>query len=106
VRFNANPGTTIDPDAVVFESAGVIGLRLNWEEGAETGRIGVYFDPVSLKDTKQLSKVDLKEPEGGAGRKVLLLNATMELSGPPAEIEAWARRIDVKKALAQIDSVR
>jgi len=64
----------------------------------------VDFDPVSLKNTKQLAKVDMKLPEKGLGKKIALLNVTIELEGPAAEVESWARKIDTKRVLAQIDS--
>ena len=102
VHFNSNPGAVIDPDAVVFEHPGVIALKSNVESGKE--RIAVYFDPVSLKDTKQLSRVDLKQPEGGVDRRTLVLSATVEVSGPAAEIEPWVKKADTKKVLSQIDS--
>jgi hypothetical protein len=102
VELNHNPGAVIDPDAVVFEHPGVIALKSNVENGAE--RIDIYFDPVSLKDTKQLSRVDLKQPEGGVAKKTLVLTAVIDVTGPTAEIEPWVKKVDVKKVLAQIDS--
>ena len=102
VMLNNNPGAVIDPDAVLFEHPGVIALKSNVENGAE--RINVYFDPVSLKETKQLSRVDLKHPEEGVSRKTLVLNIAIDVNGPVAEIEPWVKKIDFKKVLAQIDS--
>ncbi|HTY57778.1 MAG TPA: hypothetical protein VMF59_03135, partial [Bacteroidota bacterium] len=102
VMLNDNPGAVIDPDAVVFEHPGVIALKSNVENGTE--RINVYFDPVSLKETKQLSRVDLKHPEEGVSRKTLVLNIAIDLNGPAAEIEPWVKKLDFKKVLAQIDS--
>jgi hypothetical protein len=102
VRLNNNPGAVIDPDAVVFEHHGVIALKSNVENGTE--RIAVYFDPVALKETKQLSRVDLKQPEDGVAKRTLVMNVSIEVSGPPAEIEPWVKKVDVSKVLAQIDS--
>jgi hypothetical protein len=102
VHLNSNPGAVIDPDAVVFEHPGVIALKSNVENGAE--RIAIYFDPVSLRETKQLSRVDLKTPEDGVARRTLVLNATVDITGPIAEIEPWAKKVDVKKVLSQIDA--
>jgi hypothetical protein len=104
VHLNSNPGATIDPDAVVFERAGVIALK-STAEGSQ-GQVWVYFDPAALKDTKQLSRVDMKMPDGGVAKRMAVLNATIEFSGPPADIQAWAKTIDTKKVLAQIDSAR
>ena len=99
------PSQTIDPDNVVFERPGVIALKLKgYDEGKAT--VEVYFDPVSLKDTKTLSVVDLKMPKNGVDKKTAVLNATIHISGPASEVEAWAKRIDTKGVLAQIDAVR
>lgn len=102
LSLNNNPGAVIDPDMVVFEHPGVIALKSGVENGSE--RIDMYFDPVSLKDTKQLSRVDLKQPEGGVATRTLVLNVSIEVTGPPAEIEPWVKKADVKKILAQIDA--
>jgi hypothetical protein len=102
VSFNSNPGAVIDPDMVVFERPGVIALKSGVENGSE--RIAVYCDPVSLKDTKQMSRVEMKQPEGGVAKKTLVLNVTIEVTGPTAGIEPWVKLVDVKKVLAQIDS--
>lgn len=97
--------TTIDPDNVVFEKPGAIALRL--KEGEEgKARIEIYFDPVSLKDTKTLSVVELKMPKDGVDKKTAVLNATISISGSANEVEAWAKRIDTKAALSQIDAAR
>jgi hypothetical protein len=102
VMLNNDPGAVIDPDAVVFEHPGVIALKSTADSGPE--RISIYFDPVSLKDTKQLSRVDLKRPEDGVSRKTLVLSISIDVSGPAAEIEPWLKKIDFKKVLAQIDT--
>lgn len=104
VRFNANPGATIDPDAVVFERTGVIALKFVSDPSSEKMRIAVYMDPVALKDTKQLSRVDLKQPQDGVAKRTLIMSATIELSGPSSDVEAWAKRIDTKKVLAQLET--
>ncbi len=102
VQLNSNPGAVIDPDAVVFEHPGVIALKSNVESGTE--RIDIYFDPVSLKETKQLSRVDLKKPEEGVTRRTLVMSVAVEVSGPAAEIEPWVKKVDSKKVLSQIDA--
>jgi len=104
VNFNSNPGQTIDPDAVVFEKPGAIGLRFKENEAQEKIRIVVYFDPVSLKDTKQLSTVNFAMPENGVKNKTAVLNVSVEFTGPTSEVEKWAKAISTTKVTAQIDS--
>lgn len=103
IQTNSDPGATIDPDAVVFERPGIIALKSKSDDSAEKAQISVYFDPISLKDTKQLSKVNMKLPEKGTSSKTAIFNFTIELQGPAAEVEAWAKKIDTNKVLAQID---
>jgi hypothetical protein len=103
VQFNSNPGTTIDPDAVIFERPGVIALIRQEDKSTDKAEINVYVDPVALKDTKQLSTVKMSYPEDGVTKRVAVLNATITLHGPKTEIETWAKRIDTKKVLAQIN---
>jgi hypothetical protein len=102
VSLNGGGGGGIDPDAVVHEQPGVIALKA-LDATPERGTVTVYFDPATLKDTKQLSKVTLNYPEGGVAKRTTVLNATISFNGPAAEIEAWTKRIDFKKVLAQID---
>ena len=102
IHINSNGGEAIDPDGVLFERAGVIALKEKSDASEEKGRVRIFFDPVSLKDTKQLSKVDMKMPEKGASSKTAVFNLTIEFDGPMAEIEAWAKKIDTGKVLAQI----
>lgn len=105
INLNSNPSQAIDPDNVVFEKPGVIALR--FKEGEEDKvRVEIYFDPVSLKDTKTLSVVELKMPKDGVNKNTVVLNATISLSGPINEVEAWANKIDTKAVLSQIDVVR
>jgi hypothetical protein len=103
VCLNTFTGATIDPDAVVLEKAGVIALKREDEVGSGRGAVTVYFDPVSLKDTKQLSSVRLESPEAGISKRSGVLTATITFTGPLAEIEPWAKRIDTKKILSLID---
>ena len=101
VSLNSNPGAVIDPDMVVFERPGVIALKSSVENAAE--RISVYCDPVALKETRQLSRVDMKQPEGGVARRTLVLSVSIEITGPAAEIEPWVKKADTGRVLAQID---
>jgi hypothetical protein len=101
VNTNSSGGEAIDPDAVLFEKAGVIALKEKNDE--ERSRVLIYFDPVALKDTKQLSKIDMKVPEKGVKSKTAVYTIKVEFTGPTADIEAWAKKIDTGKVLAQID---
>ena len=103
ININSSGGEAIDPDGVLFEKTGVIALKEKSDGSDEKSRIRVYFDPVSLKDTKQLSKVDMKLPEKGVSSKTSVYNMTIEFYGPTAEVEAWAKKIETGKVLAQID---
>ncbi len=104
IRFNANPYATIDPDAVLFERPGVIALKTPDQGSGKKERVTIYIDPVALKSTKELSRVEMRQPEGGVSKKTAVLNASIELYGPAAEVESWAKRVDTKTVLAQIDA--
>ncbi|MEW6511992.1 MAG: hypothetical protein AB1428_13660 [Bacteroidota bacterium] len=106
VRCNGNPGATIDPDAVVFERTGVIALKYADAGSGDRTRVAIYCDPVSLKNTKQLSRVDMKMPEQGITKRNAVLNVTIEFTGPADAVEAWAKAVDTGKVLAQIDAAR
>ena len=104
LQFNSHPGQAIDPDAVVFEKPGVIALRFKTGGDEEKVRIVVYFDPVHLKDTKTLSRVDLSDKQNkGVTNKTTIQHATIELTGPTAVVEAWAKGIATSKVLSHID---
>ncbi len=67
-------------------------------------RIAVYCDPVHLKDTKTLSRVDLSDKQDkGVARKNAVLNVVIELTGPASVVEGWAKGIATDKVLAQVD---
>ena len=102
IGFNEGGGGTIDPDAVVHEQPGTIALK-SLDAPSERGEVRIYFDPVTLKETRQLSKVTLNYPDAGVSKRTTVLNATISLRGPSKEIEAWAKKIDFKKVLSQID---
>jgi hypothetical protein len=106
VEFNDYGGATIDPDAVVFERPGVIALKTKDDAASDKGTVVIYCDPVNLKDTKQLSRVDLKKPEDGVNNRIAVLSVTFHFRGPLKEIEEWAKRVDTKKALAQVDAAK
>lgn len=105
LQFNSNPGQAIDPDAVVFEKPGVIALKFKTGGDDEKIRIAVYCDPVHLKDTKTLSRVDLSDKQNkGTTKKTTVQNITVELSGPAVVVEEWAKGIATGKILGQIDT--
>jgi hypothetical protein len=103
ININSSSGEAIDPDGVLFEKTGLIALKEKSDGNDEKSRVRIFFDPVNLKDTKQLSKVDMKMPEKGVSSKTSVYNITIEFSGPTTEIEAWAKKIESGKVLAQID---
>jgi hypothetical protein len=104
LQFNSNPSQAIDPDAVVFEKPGVIALKFKTSGDQENIRIAVYCDPVHLKETKTLSRVDLSDKQNkGVANKTTVQNATIELIGPAAVVEAWAKGIATGKVMSQID---
>jgi hypothetical protein len=104
VQFNMSPYTGIDPDAVVFESPGVIALRDADDLSGERGSVTVYLDPVALKATETLSKIELKTPDGGVGNKSGVFNIQISANGTMADIEAWVKSFDTAAMLSVIDS--
>jgi hypothetical protein len=103
VRFNNNPGATIDPDAVVFESPGVIALKSSRGDGDQL-QVDIYFDPVKLKDTQSLSRIDLSDnDQRGSSQKTTVRNITIEMTGPAEVVEAWSKQIATTTVLTQID---
>ncbi|MBI2519900.1 MAG: hypothetical protein HYV97_05775 [Bdellovibrio sp.] len=103
IRFNSNPYEAIDPDGVVLERPGVIALKKKNQSEESKGKVSLYFDPVTLKDTKKLSKVELKGPEGGITKKLAVFNIAVEIDGPLEMAEAWSKKIDTKTILGLID---
>ena len=106
VRMNSNPGATIDPDAVLFEKPGVIALKSVDASNSAHERVWIYVDPVALKNTSQLSRVDMKLPDGGVTKKNTVLNVTIELAGPVTEVETLAKNVNTTTVLAQIDALK
>lgn len=102
VRSNVTTSTKIDPDGVLFESPGVIALKFKRNRRGQS-KVEVYFDPVSLKNTEELSKLVFRHPREGVGRKSIVLNFRITVTGPPNLIEAWAKKFDTKAILRQID---
>ena len=59
MQLNKNPTIGIDPAAVVLERAGVIALREK-NVSSDTGSVTVYVDPVALKNSSDLAKIELR----------------------------------------------
>jgi hypothetical protein len=104
VQFNMSPYAAIDPDAVVFESPGVIALRDADDLSGERGSVTVYLDPVALKATETLSKIELKTTDGGVGNKSGVFNIQISANGTIADIEEWVKSFDTAAMLSVIDS--
>jgi len=81
-------------------------LKSEEEVGSGKGHVRVYFDPVALKNSNQLSEVRLKSPDDGVAKRSAILTAIIEFQGPLAEIEPWVKRINAKKILALIDGAK
>ena len=103
VQFNMSPYASIDPDAVVFESPGVIALR-DTDVAGENGTVTVYLDPVALAQTETLSSIELKTPQDGVSNRTGVFNIEISLRGAIADLEAWAKSFDTASMLAVIDS--
>jgi hypothetical protein len=103
VQFNMSGGTGIDPDAVVFEKTGVIAIRKK-NLNDERGTLWVYIDPVALKDTRKLSRIDMKTPSDRMTKKTGVFNITIQVDGTLSDVEAWAQKMDTDSMLSVIDS--
>jgi len=102
VQFNQNPTVGIDPDAVVLEQAGVIALREK-EVSSEKGNVTVYIDPVALKATQELSKIELRTAQDGVSNKTGVFHIVIQLNGAVADAEAWVKDFDLSAMLGVID---
>lgn len=102
VQLNMNPSVGIDPDAVVLERPGVIALR-DKEVSSDKGRVTVYIDPVALKATEELSKIELRTADDGVGNKTGVFHVVVQLNGTLTDIESWVRDFDFDSMLAVID---
>jgi len=103
IAFNGGAYATIDPDAVVFEKPGVIALKSLQNQGEEM-QVMIYFDPVKLKETETLAKVELEsDDDPDAPQKTTVRYITIQMTGPPSVVEAWSQSVDTGMVLAQID---
>jgi hypothetical protein len=105
IMLNTYETQTLDSDMIVFEKPGVIALIVDYKD-ENRNRLIVCFDPVTLKETKTLSRMELKQPDDGVSKKTAVLNATIEIIGPASETKAWAKQINIGAVLGQIDSGR
>jgi hypothetical protein len=103
IQFNMNPYAGIDPDGVLFEKPGVIALASSDVQN-QSGQVVVYFDPVALRETETLARVELSTPQDGVSNRSGVFNVTISLNGPVDEIQALAKNINTSAVLAVIDS--
>jgi hypothetical protein len=105
IMLNTYQTQTLDSDMIVLEKPGVIALIVDYKD-ENKNRLIVCFDPVTLKETKTLSRMELKQPDDGVSKKTAVLNATIEIIGPASETKAWAKKINIGAVLGQIDTNR
>jgi len=103
VQLNQNPSVGIDPDAVVLEQRGVIALRDANNNADGKGRVTVYVDPVALKATEELSKIELRTADDGMPNKAGVYHVVIQLNGTLADAEAWAKTFNYGSILGVID---
>jgi hypothetical protein len=102
ISANKQEEETIDPDNVVLEKPGLIALKLKSENEGNNSRIGIYLDPIALKNTRQLSSIKINNPDDGVSGKTTVLRMSITIQGPTADIEAWVKRISYDKILPLI----
>ena len=103
VQLNQNPTVGIDPAAVVLERAGVIALR-DKNVSSENGSVTVYIDPVALKNSSDLAKIELRTADDGVGSKIGVYHVVIQLNGAVPDLEAWAKSFDYGAILGVIDA--
>jgi hypothetical protein len=103
VQFNQNPIVGIDPDAIVVEKPGVMALRRK-EVSSEKGEVTVYIDPVALKATQELSKIELRTAQDGVRNRSGVFHIVIQMNGALADVESWVNRFDFAKMLGVIDA--
>lgn len=104
VTLNSGSSREIDPDAVLVEKPGLLVLKeVVGDEADGKLRVHIDADPVKLKDTKKISRSELRGSSTSVGKTTTVLSVQIDLEGPAAEVEAWAKRVDAKKLLSLID---
>lgn len=105
VSLNESADEGIDPDNVVAEKPGMIAIKYkNGSDDDVKETVKLFFQPAALKDTKKLSKVRLFSETRSVPAKTSVGSVVVEISGPAADVEAWAKRADAAKILALIDA--
>lgn len=103
VQLNQNPTVGIDPAAVVLERAGIIALREK-NVSSDRGSVTVYVDPVALKNSSDLAKIELRTADDGVGSKIGVYHVVIRLDGAVPDLEAWAKSFDYGAMLGAIDA--
>lgn len=103
VQLNMNPTVGIDPAAVVLERPGVIALREK-NVSSDRGSVTVYVDPVALKNSAELAKIELRTADDGVASKTGVYHVVIQLNGAVPDLEAWAKSFDYGAMLGVIDS--
>lgn len=103
VQLNMNPTVGIDPAAIVLERAGVIALR-DKNVSSDTGSVTVYVDPVALKNSSDLAKIELQTAQDGVANKIGVYHVVIQLNGAVPDLEAWAKSFDYGAMLGAIDA--
>lgn len=103
VQLNQNPSVGIDPDAVVLERTGVIVLKNEDNRSNGRGNVTVYVDPVALRATQELSKIELRTDQNGVGNRTGVYHVVIQLNGTVADAEAWVKTFDYDAILGVID---
>ena len=94
--------TGIDPAAIVLERAGVIALREK-EVSSDRGTVTVYVDPVALKNSSDLAKIEMQTADDGVASKTGVYHVVIRLDGAVPDLEAWAKSFDYGAILGAID---
>jgi hypothetical protein len=101
IRVNEYRSVAIDPDGVLLEKPGVIALKEQFRAQRRT-KVVIYFDPVALKKTETLSRLEFPYPEKGVATKMAIQNVVIEFEGPEAEMETWTGQINTAAVLGKI----
>jgi hypothetical protein len=103
VQLNQNSNVGIDPAAIVLERAGVIALREK-EVSSDRGTVTVYVDPVALKNSSDLAKIEMQTADDGVANKTGVYHVVIRLDGAVPDLEAWAKSFDYGAILGVIDA--
>lgn len=103
VELNQSPSVGIDPAAVVLERPGVIALREK-KVSSDRGSVTVYVDPVALKNSSDLAKIELRTADDGVASKIGVYHVVIRLDGAVPDLEAWANSFNYGAMLGAIDA--